>query len=329
MNIVHLMASPFVGGPERQVLGLARALPVPFRTVFLSFAERGLSKAFLQRAELDGFETVMLRENAPHVFRAAAEIAAQLRHHRAEVLCCNGYKPDLIGWLAARRAGVPVVAIAHGWTAATWKVRVNEALDRLVLHGMDCTVCVSEAQAAKVRRVGVPSSRIRVIRNAVATAPFDEPDPLYRGKLREFFSWRPTAIIGAAGRLSPEKGFEQFIDAAAAGAANTRKRFCAVRRWPVAREAQATHHRERTGRARSSWRAFAMMSNVFSRSLMWLCCRLIRKVCRWPCSRRWRRECRSSRPLSVARRKSSPMARRVGLCGLETSRGWPSVSANF
>jgi hypothetical protein len=43
MNIVHLMASPFVGGPERQVLGLARALSSDHRTTFLSFAERGLA----------------------------------------------------------------------------------------------------------------------------------------------------------------------------------------------------------------------------------------------------------------------------------------------
>lgn len=27
MRVVHLMASPFLGGPERQALGLARHLP--------------------------------------------------------------------------------------------------------------------------------------------------------------------------------------------------------------------------------------------------------------------------------------------------------------
>ena len=43
MNIVHLLASPFIGGPERQVLGLAQALPGEFRSTFLSFAERGLA----------------------------------------------------------------------------------------------------------------------------------------------------------------------------------------------------------------------------------------------------------------------------------------------
>jgi glycosyltransferase involved in cell wall biosynthesis len=218
MNVVQLMASPFIGGPERVVLGLARALrtlPMPCQTVFLSFAEGGRARPFLDHAGAVGFEAVELRQNFPHVCRAAREVADHLRRCRADMLCCNGYKPDLIGWLAARQAGVPVVSIAHGWTAATWRVRLNEMLDRLVMHGMDCTVCVSMAQAVKVRRAGVPLSRICVIRNAVETTPFDQPNPAYRAKLREFFTWQPAQIIGAAGRLSPEKGFDQFIDAAA------------------------------------------------------------------------------------------------------------------
>src|SRR4051812_8777685 len=114
MNIVHLLASPFLGGPERQALGLAGALPAGYRTTFLSFAERGLARPFLERARADGFEAIELTANAPHLLRAASEVAEHLRRVRADVVCCSGYKPDLVGWRAARRVGVPVVAILHG-----------------------------------------------------------------------------------------------------------------------------------------------------------------------------------------------------------------------
>ncbi|HZY84637.1 MAG TPA: glycosyltransferase, partial [Gemmataceae bacterium] len=164
MNVVHLMASPFVGGPERQALGLARSLPPPFRTTFLSFAERGLCRPLLEEARRHDFEAVELRHNAPHFLRAAREVAGHLRRLRADVLCCSGYKPDVVGWLAARRAGIAAVAVAHGWTAATWKVRLNEALDRRVMRRMDRTVCVSEAQAVKVRAARVDPQRVVVIR---------------------------------------------------------------------------------------------------------------------------------------------------------------------
>ena len=47
MNIVHLTASTLFGGPERQMLGLAGALAGECRSVFLSFAEGGRCRAFL------------------------------------------------------------------------------------------------------------------------------------------------------------------------------------------------------------------------------------------------------------------------------------------
>ncbi len=50
MNIVHLTASTFHGGPERQMLGLAHSLAETDQTVFLSFAEGGRCRQFLEPA---------------------------------------------------------------------------------------------------------------------------------------------------------------------------------------------------------------------------------------------------------------------------------------
>src|SRR5258708_10723879 len=177
MHIVHLMASPFVGGPERQVLGLARHLPAPFRTSFLSFAERGLARPFLDAARQQGCEAIELRHNASRIFASIAEVAGELCQRRADLLCCSGYKPDLIGWRAARRAGIPVISISHGWTAAAFRVRMYEVLDRLALRWMDAVVCVSQAQARKVRRALVPERKAVVIPDAIGTESFPPPHP--------------------------------------------------------------------------------------------------------------------------------------------------------
>jgi glycosyltransferase involved in cell wall biosynthesis len=214
MNIVHLTASTFHGGPERQMLGLAHHLSETDQSVFLSFAEGGRCRPFLSTARHHGFEAVALNYDTPRWWSAVREIAGHLEHVEAGVLCCHGYKANLLGRLAARRRKIPVVAVARGWTGESFKVRMYERLDRYHLRFMDRVVCVSEAQAQRVRRAGVRSERIRVIYNAIDPGRFHEPDARYRAKLLRYFRQPRTHIVGAAGRLSPEKGFEVLAAAA-------------------------------------------------------------------------------------------------------------------
>jgi glycosyltransferase involved in cell wall biosynthesis len=215
MRVVHLMASPFYGGPERQMLGLARHLPREVESRFLSFAERGLAQAFLDEVRRHGFEAKALLHNTPHFLACIREVADELRNVQADLLTCSGYKPDLIGWRAARRVGIPVISISHGWTAATWRVRGYEKLDKIALRWLDAVVCVSNAQAEKVRAAGVPEAKIVTIQNAIGEDAFVEPDATVRAEMLRWFAAPPRWLIGAAGRLSREKGFSVFVEAAA------------------------------------------------------------------------------------------------------------------
>lgn len=215
MNSVHLTASRFFGGPERQMLGLAEALRPEQRTSFVSFSEGGLCQAFLDKARHRGFDGVALQHDTPHLLAALRELTGVLRRLDAHVLLCHGYKANLIGLLAARRLRIPAVSVCRGWTGECRRVRVYEALDRRVLRWMDRVVCVSRAQAEKVRRAGVRDERITVIHNAIDPGRFASPRPEYRDRLSSLFPAPPAKIVGAAGRLSPEKGFDVLIDAAA------------------------------------------------------------------------------------------------------------------
>jgi glycosyltransferase involved in cell wall biosynthesis len=94
-------------------------------------------------------------------------------------------------------------------------VRIYEAIDRACLRRMDRVVCVSAGQAEKVRRAGVRSDRLAIIRNAVRADRFDRVDPADRQVLEAMFPKPPERIVGAAGRLSPEKGFGVLVEAAA------------------------------------------------------------------------------------------------------------------
>jgi glycosyltransferase involved in cell wall biosynthesis len=219
MHVVHITASTYFGGPERQMLGLAESLRSTCATSFVSFAEGGRCAALLDEARRAGFAAHAVKSDTPHVARAVRELTDLLRELQPDVVCCHGYKADLLGWCAARRLGIPVVAVSRGWTWENRKVRAYETIDRYMLRWVDCVVCVSDGQAQRVRRAGVPRSSIRVIRNSIRTARFDAVDPQGRARLLSLFPSSPRLVVGAAGRLSPEKGHDNFIRAVASIAA--------------------------------------------------------------------------------------------------------------
>lgn len=214
MNVVHLTDSPFFGGPERQMLGLAVSLPPSVRTKILCFRDHGSAAPFIHRLTLAGVPARMLGHANPRFVGMIADVAADLKAEQADVLVCHGYKADVVGWFAARRAGVPVLSVSRGWTSHTWKVRLNEAVGRVILRRMARVVCVSEGQAVKVRKARVPADRVRVIRNAIDASRFAGGDSGGRAALESMFPSRPDTIVVGIGRLSPEKGFDRLLSAA-------------------------------------------------------------------------------------------------------------------
>jgi glycosyltransferase involved in cell wall biosynthesis len=196
------------------MLGLARSLAADFASVFLSFSEGGRCRAFLEQARQHGFEAQELEHDTPHLGAAVRDLTGHLRRVGATVLCCHGYKADLVGRLAARRQQIPAIAVSRGWTGECLKVRLYEGLDRWHLRWMDRVVCVSEGQAQRVRRAGVPARRVVVIHNAIQPARFHQIEPTGRELLQGFFAQPRSRFIGAAGRLSPEKGFSVLIESA-------------------------------------------------------------------------------------------------------------------
>ncbi len=213
-TVVHLTASRFFGGPERQMLELARELSGRYRTVFVSFSEGGNSSAFLGEVGRHKFTSIRLKQDTPHFIRMIAELTEVLRSVNAQVVCCHGYKADIIGYCAGRALRLPVVAVSRGWTHESTRVRLYEMADKWVLAWMDHVVCVSESQADKVRKAGVEPGMVTVIKNAIRTERFEKRSSPYRRILEKLF---PDCryFVGAIGRISPEKGFDVLARAVA------------------------------------------------------------------------------------------------------------------
>lgn len=199
------------------MLGLAEHLPRSFTSTYASYPEGGRCGEFLGKVRDAGFPAVQLSVDTPQVPAALNELTHLLKSTRAGVLVCHTFKPNVLGRMAARRVGIPCVVVSRGWTWENLKVRVYETLDRVNLRFVDHVVAVSNGQGERVRKAGVPSTRMSVIRNAARLGAFAKPDPEYLGRLRGMFSTDASVshIILAAGRLSPEKGFSVLVESAA------------------------------------------------------------------------------------------------------------------
>ena len=213
--VAQLTSSTAFGGPEAQMLGLALSFPGSFQPVFNLFYDNGKSQEFGARLNANRIETHILNHDTPRAMAMISEVSNSLRASGARLLLAHGYKGIVVGLFAARRIAIPVIAVSHGWTAETHKVRAYEAIERACLRadgpgGLRLGRASHEGPAR-----GVAADRVVVIRNAVQADRYYRTDLSGGAEQAAMFSDPPLQIVGSAGRLSPEKGFGVLIEAAA------------------------------------------------------------------------------------------------------------------
>jgi glycosyltransferase involved in cell wall biosynthesis len=135
----------------------------------------------------------------------------RLVHGSIDVLHAHMPRASVPGTVVGRLARVPVIVNhEHGWAFQGKPVR--RFLDRnIVARGSDVLLAVSEWDRRQMIDVEhIPAERIRILGNGIASAPADGHD------VRSEFGASPeTWLIGAVGRLYPEKGYDDLIRAIA------------------------------------------------------------------------------------------------------------------
>lgn len=214
--ILHLRASNFVGGPEKQLLSQAvLERHGRFEVILAAFLDQQEGHSFLQAAEQRGVSSLAITSRLLGRNNAVSNLLRVIRERRIRLLCTHGYKADLVGTFAARLAGVPVACFLRGWTGEDWKVRSYELLDRGILPCADRVIALSEMQKQRLSRNVLLRGKLRVVPNAVEVPDLTQEKILSsRLRLRRDFGFpNDSPVIGAAGRLSPEKGAFFFIRA--------------------------------------------------------------------------------------------------------------------
>lgn len=215
-RIVHLIASNFFGGPERQIVEhLARVNKKRFTCMLASFLEGSRHSEVLQRAEAVGLQCHGIPMSRSLDFGAFFGLLRLLREGRFDLLCTHGYKSTVMGWWAGRKVGIPVIAFSRGYTAENVKVALYEWIERRVLQRLNGVICVCEAQRRRLNNWGICNTKTWVVHNAVrVNGGSKETDRNPReGALRKLGLPKNSKMVVSAGRFSPEKGHRLLIKA--------------------------------------------------------------------------------------------------------------------
>jgi glycosyltransferase involved in cell wall biosynthesis len=205
------------GGAERLALEFVRRLDPERFERFLCISHARPPEVYaenereLGELEASGVHVLRLERRSLLSNISWARLYELLIHESIDVLHAHMPRASVPGTLLGRLARVPVIiSQEHGWAFEGKPVR--QFLDRnVVARGSDLVLAVSEWDRRRMIDVErIPATRIRVLPNGVAPAPEKGPD--LRGELGA----RPgMRLIGAVGRLYPEKGYDELVRAIA------------------------------------------------------------------------------------------------------------------
>jgi glycosyltransferase involved in cell wall biosynthesis len=213
INILHLRASNFYGGPERQLHLHARlARGQGFRVAVGSFTEKGREPEFLGVMAKDGIETHCFEVKNAYDPKAIRMVKRHLARAGTDILCTHDYRSQVIGFFATRGTRVKWVAFSRGATNENLKVRMYQEIEALVVRFADHIVAVSGAQRNRLLRMRVPAGKISVAHNCIDIPMLKRVEPV---NLRRRYSLPDDSIVCvSAGRFSSEKGQAYLVAAA-------------------------------------------------------------------------------------------------------------------
>jgi len=211
-KICYIIDDLAIGGAQRQLLELAKALPrdrYEPQVISLSTTRCALAPLFRDA----GIPLTLIPQSGLWSWSTLTTLTRTMRALRPQIVQTWLFTADLYGRLAAWLAGTPII-ISAVRNIDLDKPAHYVMVDRLLRHVTDrFTVNAHAVGEVLQRRERVPSSSIRTIYNGVDVQAFDPActDGLIR---RQLHLEAQTPLVGMIGRLAPQKDHATFFRAA-------------------------------------------------------------------------------------------------------------------
>jgi glycosyltransferase involved in cell wall biosynthesis len=214
IRVAHLVDTLEIGGAERQLVTVATGVDRDrIEPSVICLTRRGPFERELAAA---GVPVHLIGKRHKAGGQAFLRLRAALRQQRPDILQTWMFTCNLFGRLAAK--GLPIRVLASEVAADPTKSAVRLAVDRVLAKTTPAFYVNSRTVAEFYHaKCGIPFEKLVVIPNGIDVR---EVEPVARHTLSVPAD---SYLVGCAGRLSPEKGFDRVIEALASPALRTRR----------------------------------------------------------------------------------------------------------
>jgi glycosyltransferase involved in cell wall biosynthesis len=225
ISILDLRDTREIGGPGKTILETYRAIDRSrfnlHLGLFRSLDDRA-DTPFLEAARSMGMPVHEVRGRGAYDPALVWRLATLVRKQRFDIVHPHEASSDVIAYCMRAIHRVPMVSTAHGWIGNSPKQRFMIDLDKRVLRRFDRVIAVSEKMRRDLIAARVPEARVTLLHNAIVLEKYRRTNA--RGALDALVGRQLSRpLLVSIGRLSPEKGHADLVDALALVAARGRR----------------------------------------------------------------------------------------------------------
>jgi glycosyltransferase involved in cell wall biosynthesis len=201
------------GGPDKTILNSPRFLNQVGYKMLCGYlhppGDPGYAE-IVKKAERYNAPLVSVPDRGPWDWRVVTELLTVCRREKVTIYHGHDYKTNALGLLLNQFYPMRLVTTLHGWVKHTSRTPLYYRIDQLCLPRYEKVICVSEDLFEAALAAGVPASRCVLLENGIDTDEYRRRKAVPEAKAALGFA-PDELLIGAVGRLSPEKAFDALI----------------------------------------------------------------------------------------------------------------------